>query len=200
MPRPPARPPGEKSTREQILDVALELFTDVGYEKTSLREIAERMGFSKAALYYHFASKDDILMALHMRLHELGQEGFDQFESGEVDPAEWPAVFDKIISRMFEHRTLFMLHVRNHASFEKLHEKGHEQQHVDLEERLRQILADDRVPLPFRVRLACAFGAVMAGMLMSSDIFSDVATDDLSTILQGAVRDLISPAAVPSPA
>ena len=60
------------STKERILDIALELFTDQGYERTSLRQIAERLGFSKAAIYYHFASKDDILMALHLRLHEFG--------------------------------------------------------------------------------------------------------------------------------
>ncbi len=62
------------STRERILDIALELFTEQGYDKTSLRQIAERLGFSKAAIYYHFASKEDILMALHMRLHEFGRE------------------------------------------------------------------------------------------------------------------------------
>jgi AcrR family transcriptional regulator len=41
--------------------VALELFTENGYEKTSLREIAERLNVTKAALYYHFKSKDDIV-------------------------------------------------------------------------------------------------------------------------------------------
>ncbi|MET7964186.1 helix-turn-helix domain-containing protein [Micromonospora zamorensis] len=48
-------------TRERIKVVALELFTEQGYEKTSLREIAERLNVTKAALYYHFKSKDDIV-------------------------------------------------------------------------------------------------------------------------------------------
>ncbi|MBE1487163.1 TetR/AcrR family transcriptional regulator [Plantactinospora soyae] len=48
-------------TRSRIQAVALELFTEHGYEKTSLREIAERLGVTKAALYYHFKSKDDIV-------------------------------------------------------------------------------------------------------------------------------------------
>ncbi|MEU4529433.1 helix-turn-helix domain-containing protein [Micromonospora ureilytica] len=48
-------------TRERIKAVALELFTEQGYEKTSLREIAERLNVTKAALYYHFKSKDDIV-------------------------------------------------------------------------------------------------------------------------------------------
>jgi AcrR family transcriptional regulator len=52
------------ATRRRILDVALELFLEQGYDRTSLREIAERLGFSKAALYYHYKAKDDILQAL----------------------------------------------------------------------------------------------------------------------------------------
>src|SRR5271167_2245611 len=63
-----------KGTRERILDIALDLFIEKGYDKTSLREIAEKLGFSKAALYYHFASKDDILEAFHARMHELVHE------------------------------------------------------------------------------------------------------------------------------
>lgn len=52
---------GAGGTRGRIQAVALELFTEQGYEKTSLREIAERLGVTKAALYYHFRSKDDIV-------------------------------------------------------------------------------------------------------------------------------------------
>src|SRR3984885_14886077 len=48
-------------TRARIQQVALELFAEQGYERTSLREIAERRGVTKAALYYHFKSKEDIV-------------------------------------------------------------------------------------------------------------------------------------------
>lgn len=51
-------------TRARIQDVALELFTENGYEATSLREIAERLGVTKAALYYHFKTKEDIVASL----------------------------------------------------------------------------------------------------------------------------------------
>ena len=51
-------------TRERIQTVALERFTDNGYDQTSLREIAEDLGVTKAALYYHFKSKEEILDAL----------------------------------------------------------------------------------------------------------------------------------------
>jgi AcrR family transcriptional regulator len=51
-------------TRTRIQAVALELFTEQGYDQTSLREIAERLGVTKAALYYHFKTKDDIITSV----------------------------------------------------------------------------------------------------------------------------------------
>ena len=51
-------------TRERILDVALALFADKGYEATSMREIAEGLGITKAALYYHFDSKAEIVRSM----------------------------------------------------------------------------------------------------------------------------------------
>ncbi|HEV3291135.1 MAG TPA: TetR/AcrR family transcriptional regulator [Streptosporangiaceae bacterium] len=64
--RQPARGPGQDAfprggTRERIQAIALELFAEQGYDKTSLREIAEGLGVTKAALYYHFNSKEDIV-------------------------------------------------------------------------------------------------------------------------------------------
>jgi AcrR family transcriptional regulator len=56
------RPLGD--TRCQFLGVALELMAEKGYAATPLREIAARLGLTKAALYYHFPSKDDLLAAL----------------------------------------------------------------------------------------------------------------------------------------
>lgn len=51
-------------TRERILDAALGLFAEKGYEATSMREISAQLGITKAALYYHFDSKADIVRAM----------------------------------------------------------------------------------------------------------------------------------------
>ena len=47
------RHPDEGDTRERILDIALDLFIEQGYDKTTLRQIAEPLGFTRAAIYYH---------------------------------------------------------------------------------------------------------------------------------------------------
>jgi AcrR family transcriptional regulator len=51
-------------TRARILDAARALFADRGYAGTSMRDLAEALGMTKAALYYHFPGKADILLAL----------------------------------------------------------------------------------------------------------------------------------------
>jgi AcrR family transcriptional regulator len=53
-----------RDTRSRLRQLALEMFAEQGYEKTSLREIAERLGVTKAALYYYFKSKEDIVRSL----------------------------------------------------------------------------------------------------------------------------------------
>ena len=52
---------GEVSTKERILNVAIDLFAVKGFDAVSLREIADAAGVRKATLYYYFATKDEIL-------------------------------------------------------------------------------------------------------------------------------------------
>ena len=51
-------------TRTRILDIARDLIAERGYGGTSISQIAAKLGTSKAALYYHFKSKEEILDAL----------------------------------------------------------------------------------------------------------------------------------------
>ncbi|MCJ1712560.1 TetR/AcrR family transcriptional regulator [Curtobacterium sp. VKM Ac-2922] len=51
-------------TKAEILRVALEQFTERGYEGTSIRDLAVTLGITKSSLYYHFANKEAIVRAL----------------------------------------------------------------------------------------------------------------------------------------
>ena len=155
------------STRERILNVALDLFSDKGYDGTSLREIAERLGVTKAALYYHFASKEDILMALHMRLHEFGKDAMAQLGDEPVTIERWAEILDGLVDQMLAQRKLFLMHERNQAAMEKMHNEGHEAEHEDIQNRFRQILGDPRVTLRDRVRMAASFGVIFSGLVLA---------------------------------
>jgi AcrR family transcriptional regulator len=88
-------------TRAEIRAAALQLFSERGVDATSLREIAERIGITKAALYYHYASKDALLGELvdpmFAELRELG----DELEGRSVDAGDEAAV-RALIERFWE--------------------------------------------------------------------------------------------------
>jgi AcrR family transcriptional regulator len=181
------------STRERILDVALGLFTEQGYDKTSLREIAEHLGISKAALYYHFASKQDMLMALHMRLHDLGRDSIERLGAEQVGPEAWGAFFEEFVGHLLHDRQLFALHERNRAAIEALHREDHDAQHQDLEERFRALVADPSIPLAQRVRVTCCLGALLGGLILGGEQFSDAPSDALQGALLDVIHDILGP-------
>jgi AcrR family transcriptional regulator len=186
-------------TRERILDVALELFNEQGYDKSSLREIAERLEVTKAALYYHFERKEDILLELHLRLHALGRDLLDELDRLDEEQvvAAWPQLLDRFIDQVLANRDVFVLHQRNQSAFEKLGQnKRHQAENEDMEQRFRRFLANDVIPLPDRVRMACSVGAVFSALTAAGGMFGNVSTDDVVSTVRDVVRDLF-PAARP---
>ncbi len=61
-------------TAQVILEKAHDLFVEKGYERASMREIAQRVGISKAALYHHFKNKEEILFTICVRAGEIINE------------------------------------------------------------------------------------------------------------------------------
>ena len=181
-----------KSTRERILDAALDLFVAQGYDGTSLRQIAEQLGVTKAALYYHFESKEDILMALHMRVHEFGKDALDRVGDEPMTLELWGQLLDQVVDQMLAQRKIFLLHERNQAALEKLHSKEHEAANDDIQNRFRKILLDQRVAERDRVRMAAASGAAFAGLFLAGESFPDSDTATLSTMLRECIRDVIT--------
>jgi AcrR family transcriptional regulator len=179
------------STRERILDVALDLFTEKGYDGTSLREIAERLGVTKAALYYHFASKEDILMALHMRLHEFGKDAMEQLGEQPVTIEIWAGILDGLVDQMLAQRKLFLMHERNQAAMEKMHNVGHEAEHEDIQNRFRQILSDPRVTLRDRVRMAASFGVIFSGLILAKEAFDEATNAEVGEQLRQCVHNVL---------
>ena len=69
-------------TRKQILDASLKLFSDKGFARASVRDIAQAAGITDAAIYYHFASKRDLFEAL---IEERGfTAALDNLERAEI--------------------------------------------------------------------------------------------------------------------
>src|ERR671912_256632 len=66
--------PKARRTRERILEVALALFAERGYEATTMRDVAREAGASLGLAYRYFAAKEEFALALYMRLAEESEE------------------------------------------------------------------------------------------------------------------------------
>jgi len=62
--RQPATRRTGAQTRAEAQRIALELFSNQGYEATSMQQVADALGIRKASLYYHFRGKDEIVRSL----------------------------------------------------------------------------------------------------------------------------------------
>ena len=73
-------------TKERILETALELFAQNGYLGTSMNDIAGQLGITKAALYKHYASKQEILDKIVERMNRMDYECDAEYEMPETEP------------------------------------------------------------------------------------------------------------------
>ncbi|MEW2378813.1 TetR family transcriptional regulator [Micromonospora sp. NPDC047812] len=90
-------------TRTRILRAALDLFAEHGYQRTSLRQIAERLRLTKAAILYHFPAKEHLLTALIEPLVSDLEALLDAAEAGPAERARW-TVLEGWVDTMLAHR------------------------------------------------------------------------------------------------
>lgn len=158
------------NTRQRIQDVALGLFAEQGYEKTSLREIAERLDVTKAALYYHFKTKEEIIVSL---FEDLTQPIEELIEWGRGQPHTLETK-QEIVRRYSEAlagaEPLFRFMQENQATVRELRIGD---TFKDRMRGLRDILINPEAELVDQVRSVSAMFTLHAGMFVMQDLEGD---------------------------
>lgn len=156
MPRP-----SRIGTREQILSTALDLFLDRGYEATPLRAIAETLDITKAALYYHFPAKEQLVVELTRPfLNDLADL---VAQARSEDPQRRPdrrlALLTAYLDALITHGRVITLLAQNPAA----------QNHPDVGLRARTLIESYTTEIAGaeardedKVRVACAIGVINA--------------------------------------
>jgi AcrR family transcriptional regulator len=180
-----------RDTRERILQAAAELFTEQGYDATSLREIADRLGFTKAALYYHFQSKDEILRALLEPADAMVRELVERLEAAE-DAEDWAGALTWVIIQLSENLELFALLRRNRLSVETLAATFEKfQEHAQMHERIEKAVYSKGLSLREQVRFVAALGAVTAFDDWAPDLLFGSDLEQLKTELICTTREIL---------
>ena len=83
-------------TKEQIMEAALELFSQIGFLGTSMSDIASKLKITKGALYKHYESKQQILERIIERMAELDLERAKKYEMPENEQKEFAEAYNHI--------------------------------------------------------------------------------------------------------
>jgi len=78
--------PQEIGRVEEVVEVALKLFLERGFDNTPMSLLAKRLGLTKAGIYHHFASKEDLLFLVHKTAMERGLKPVFEAAARETDP------------------------------------------------------------------------------------------------------------------
>jgi hypothetical protein len=92
---------------------------------------------------------------------------------------------------MLAQRKLFLMHERNQAALEKLHRAEHDAEHEDLQNQFRRVLADTRISLEDRVRMAASFGVLFSGLFLSGEAFASTTDEELGGLLRRILHDVL---------
>jgi AcrR family transcriptional regulator len=165
------------STRERIVEVAIDLFDRQGYGGTSLRHIAEQLGITKAAVYHHFHTKEDIAREVVLRALDAQQSMADRILVAGSDPGAWQRAFPQVIDIALRERPVLTALERNEDTFIALFADDPE-----IAPRLTSqgapiagLLNDPAVSPVLRVR----FGAILGPLIFFADHYQDIPADQL---------------------
>ena len=116
--------------KNEILDAAGILFSEKGYDNTSVTDIMNAVGIAKGTLYHHFKSKEDIMDALIKRQTDAIFLGAKKIAEDKSIPVK-----ERII------RTILALHVdRSQTQGQKMMEQLHKPQNTQMHEKTKKIV------------------------------------------------------------
>lgn len=179
-----------RDTKKAILDAAVRLFVNKGFEQTSLREIADAVGITKPSLYYHYSSKLDLLVAVIDPLLDALRALADEVETMPApDAAGRRTVLRGYIRVMIRNRDAGEMMVRNAVAIVNAVADQYPVI-VDAHKVVRNWLAGPD-PAPVRLLRAAAAMEIVTVALISNEIAPDAGDDVVeSTLLDAALAAL----------
>lgn len=174
----------------RIVGVAVDLFATHGIDATSLQMIADALGITKGAVYYHFKTKHDIVLA-------VCADSFDTLEAAvaEAETIESVTSRDRALERLVPR--IVTLAVESRSVFSKLRFDpvmvrlmADDARYDDLLTRLDRLLSGDAPDAETRVRTAAAISALAGTPVhhLVAELDDDALRAHLTTVLQEIVR------------
>jgi len=169
------------------LETAAELFSTKGFAGTSMSDLAEHLGLSKAAIYHHFESKESIFQTLLESSNEGLENLVSEHKKLPTDQSETRKILKQFAEFMFCHRSVVRLALSEmQAEVKAQGPQGHQ-----CMLRLQQLLAGKRPTAESKMRAKIAMGIVFVGIIppmheaaskeeeLNLDLLVEIASDAL---------------------
>jgi len=118
----------KEDRRKQIKEVALRLFTDKGYAKTTMDEIVQECGISKGGMYHHYANKEEIFVELLKDGGEYRKNIVLDYMRGNPKSRS-EKIMDSLLDKVLDENpykklyTVFLIEMQSNKAFKELFEK-----------------------------------------------------------------------------
>lgn len=173
-------------TAGNIREVALDLFSREGYERSTLREIADALGITKAAVYYHYRTKVEILDDLLRPMIE-GEDWIiadAESDTAAIGSVGWRlTLVERYIDLLLAHRRVATYAMNDLAGVSNSTLLGRMRAN---DTRLAALLANGDLSVEQRVRTSAALGVIVAILALP-----DVSNEELRPQLLQVVRDVL---------
>ncbi len=166
-------------SRQRVLDAALDVFGEKGYDAATMQEIAARVGVTKAAIYYYFPTKSALLDAILTPAHEAANQLLDLAESQPTQAEQIAAALSAMIdSGVANRRALAVLNrdpaVTRHPTYVR--------NTVELQSRLQRLFFGGEPTAEERTAFYLSYG--MSGVVLHlEDLTDDQLRDALHRVL-----------------
>ncbi|MEV5210663.1 TetR family transcriptional regulator [Micromonospora sp. NPDC053740] len=183
-------------TRTRILRAALDLFAEHGYQRTSLRQIGERLRLTKTAVLYHFPAKEHLLAALVEPLVADLEALLDSAQTQPTDQARWTVLEGWVDIMLAHRRPLGMLFhdialVGRGDTYHRL---------IVIAMRANDLIAGPEAGRRERVRAVQAVAACSDPIVFFTDVSDEVLRADMLDGVRRLLAPLPADAAAPLPA
>jgi TetR/AcrR family transcriptional regulator, cholesterol catabolism regulator len=115
--------PNQQATRQALVDTAIELATEGGYDAVSMPEVAKLAGMSTAKAYQYIGTKDQLLVEALLSLGQRSTEDVERHQNTGDTPAKrlrWEVgrIMKAVAERPLLYRALYRAYVTNGPAFE----------------------------------------------------------------------------------
>lgn len=178
-------------TKGAIRNAAVELFATKGFEQTSLREVADAVGITKASLYYHYASKLDLLLAVIDPIVDHMRAMVDGLEFVPRDAEGVRGVLRDYVRGLMHHRDAGSLFLRDTVAIvNALVDRGPDL--METNHQLRDWLAAAIATPEARLRATAAF-EVLNVALLSTEVAPEAVDSQVENVLLDAATAVLYP-------